>query len=129
MPTDLPDFTAATLATDRPSDYDKVARKTRRKVILWVVVSLLVVGGCLGAVEWHYLTTRWVGDAKVGECLTSTGVNEENANGVKVVDCDNAEAFYRDSGQDRDRPTARRDIRPDAHQRIMRKQYARKRST
>ena len=102
MPTDLPDFAAATLATDRPSDYDKIARKSRRKVILWVVVSLLVVGGCLGAVEWRYLTTRWVGDAKVGECLTSTGVNEENANGVKVVDCDDAEAFYRVIGITRD---------------------------
>jgi hypothetical protein len=95
MSTNVPDLAAATPPTDRYSGFDKVVRKTRRKVILWLVGSLLVVGGCLGAVEWHYLTTRWAEDAKVGECLTSTGLNGANANGVKVVGCDDAKAYFR----------------------------------
>jgi hypothetical protein len=95
MSSNLPDFDVATPAAVPYRDYEKSDRKARRKVILSVVVGILLVGGCLGAVVWRNLTTHW---AEVGECLTSTGLNGTNANGVKVVECGGKDAAYRVTG-------------------------------
>jgi hypothetical protein len=61
----------------------------------WLLAGFLIIAGCLGTVVWYNLTTRWADEASVGECLTSTGVNGSNANGVEVVACDSAKAAYR----------------------------------
>jgi hypothetical protein len=93
MSTSPESMVASPLADD--SDYERVERAARRKLIIGAAVPVLLAAGCLGGLIWKHLARPLAVDAKIGQCLTSTDAAGYNENNFLIAECDAENAAYR----------------------------------